>query len=157
MSELDDTFQLIDSLEAKKVLPTSTIIAVVISMFLAVQIVFVIVNYKEEYLWQAIGMIVSTNFAAVWLTIRGNQQVEDMQRKAKTVYRPEVLKFVHWSHSLMTEISAEINEPEKKIEELAPIMAKVLDRYYTNKDRLERLSKIEDEEVFMSAMEEVIR
>lgn len=155
---LDQEYTAIDKLEATKVLPTKTIVGVILAMFIGVQAIFIIFKPSDEAMWQATGMIVSTNFAAVWLTVRGNQQIEDVQETAKSVYRPEILKFVNWQYALFRTMAKEIDdEPEDLIEDLSPVVAKILVRYAKEKRRLERLSKIDDDEVFMDAVKEMTR
>lgn len=155
---LDQDYSAIDKLESVKVLPTKTIVGVIIAMFVAVQAIFIFFAPSDEAIWQATGMIVSTNFAAVWLTIRGNQQIEDVQSAAKRVYRPEIMKFVNWLYMLFRTVGKDIDEePEDLIEDLAPIVSKILIRYAKEKRRLERLEAIEDDEVFMTAVQEMIR
>jgi len=142
----------------EKVLRTSMLITVILTMFILVQIFFILVPYNKTLSWQFLGMIVSTNFAAVWLTIRGNQQIDDVRNSAKQVYRPEILKFVNWAYSLMNKMRETSDEdPEVMIEELAPSISKVLVRYYRIKHRIDKMVDIEDDEIFVEAFEEFVR
>jgi hypothetical protein len=156
---LEETLEEIDQMPRfTKVLPTKFVVITVAAMFIVVQAAFLMVDYTDNYSWQATGMILSTNFAAIWLAVSLISQIERIERRASTIYRPEILKFANWFYSLMEKIKeSSSGNPEKQIEDLAPVVVKVLERYHSNKTRIERLDSIEDDEVFMSAMEEVIR
>jgi len=141
-----------------EVLRTRFIVTVIVTMFFAVQIFFLVVNYSEILLWQFIGMIVSTNFAAVWLTIRGNKQIEDVRANAKMVYRPSILKFVHWLYELFEEMKNQgVEDPEEMISDIAPDLAAIIARYHKNKARINRMAKIEDDNIFNEAYEEFVK
>ena len=146
------------SISEDKVLRTSQLVSVIVTMFIVVQIFFILIPYNENWTWQFIGMIVSTNFAAVWLTIRGNQQIEDVRDSAKAVYRTEILKFVNWLYSLMNAMKESTDDdPEVMIDELAPLFSKALVRYYKIKHRIDKLVEIDDDEIFVEAFEEFVR
>lgn len=139
-------------------LSTKAILVIMIAIFLGVQIAFLVFTSSEEMKWQISGWILSTNIAAVWLGVLGNMQVERAREASRVVYSPDLIETLHWLTQLKLQVEKE-NEGEisvsEQIDAIAPTLSKVIFRYYNLRDKMTKLSKIKDDEVFISAMEEV--
>ena len=142
----------------KGFLSTKAILSIMGCIFIGVQVAFLLFSPSDEMNWQIGGWILSTNIAAVWLGVLGNMQVEKARAASKMVYSPDLIETLHWLSHLKQEIES-INESsistEEQINTIAPTLSKVIFRYYGMRDKIERLSNIDDDEVFTSAIEEV--
>jgi hypothetical protein len=136
---------------------TNSLVGIVIGLFVVTQITFLVVTPSEVIEWNIAGWILSTNIAAVILTIIGNREVEKARALSQKVYTPELTEAVIFAGKLKTAIDAEMSTQDDDIIDVAPALAVIIKRIIENKTRLEKLKNIKDDEVFMSAVEEVTR
>ena len=67
---------------------TNSLIGIVIGLFIVTQITFLVVTPSAEIEWNIAGWILSTNIAAVILTIIGNREVEKLEHCRRRFTRP---------------------------------------------------------------------
>ena len=129
----------------------------VFGLFAVIQAVFLVVRPSDEVQWQILGWVLSTNFAAVLLAIIGNIEVEKARNLSQKIYTTEMIETIGLFTSLKLALDDASDEDyEDELKEVAPYLLKILRRYTTQKAKLEKVANIEKDEVFMSAMEEVI-
>jgi hypothetical protein len=137
---------------------TKSILVIMVAIFIGVQLAFLVFASSDEMTWQISGWILSTNIAAVWLGVLGNMQVERARAASQVVYSADLLETLHWLTKLKLAVEKE-NEADIEIDEqinaIAPTLSKVIFRYYKLRDKIDRLAKIKNDEVFISAIEEV--
>ena len=135
---------------------TNSLIGIVIGLFIVTQITFLVVTPSAEIEWNIAGWILSTNIAAVILTIIGNREVEKARALSQKVYTPELTEAVIFAGKIKTAIDEELGNKDEDLIDIAPDLAIILKRIIENKTRIRRLKNIKNDEVFMSAVEEVI-
>lgn len=129
----------------------------VVGLFAAIQIVFLVIRPSNEVQWQILGWVLSTNIAAVLLAIIGNIEVEKARTLSQKIYTAEMIETIGLFTSLKLAMDNASNEDyEDELKEVAPYLLKILRRYTNQKAKLEKVANIKNDEVFMSAMEEVI-
>ena len=129
----------------------------VIGLFAVIQAVFLVVRPSDEVQWQILGWVLSTNIAAVFLAIIGNIEVEKARNLSQKIYTAEMIETIGLFTSLKLALDEASDEDyEDELKEVAPYLLKILRRYTTQKAKLEKVANIKKDEVFMSAMEEVI-
>lgn len=136
---------------------TNSLVGIVIGLFVVTQITFLVVTPSEVIEWNIAGWILSTNIAAVILTIIGNREVEKARDLSQKIYTPELTEAVIFAGKLKTAIDTEMNSQDDELIDVAPALAVIIKRIIENKTRLQKLKNIKDDEVFMSAVEEVTR
>ncbi len=136
---------------------TNSLVGIVVGLFVVTQITFLVVTPSEVIEWNIAGWILSTNIAAVILTIIGNREVEKARDLSQKIYTPELTEAVIFAGKLKTAIDTEMSTQDDEIIDVAPALAVIIKRIIENKTRIEKLKNIKDDEVFMSAVEEVTR
>jgi hypothetical protein len=148
----------IDELTSLNFITSKQLIWTVVGLFAIMQVVFLVVKPSTEVQWQILGWVLSTNIAAVLLAIIGNIEVEKARNLSQKIYTAEMIETIGLFTTLKLAIDESSSEDyEEDLKEVAPYLIKILRRYTTQKAKLEKLAEIESDEVFMSAMEEVIQ
>ena len=147
----------INKLTSMNFITSKQLIWTVIGLFAVIQAVFLVVRPSDEVQWQILGWVLSTNIAAVFLAIIGNIEVEKARNLSQKIYTAEMIETIGLFTSLKLALDEASDEDyEDELKEVAPYLLKILRRYTTQKAKLEKVANIKKDEVFMSAMEEVI-